>query len=344
MSSSAVPVGRGRCPERSWALALGLLLVSGCDGSIGGGAPDRALLPPVDGTPSADAASTWRSDGGGRRADSRRRDSARKADGPAPRPYPDVTAAGVNCSTWAVADKAAAKAIYDSYFGSTLPATTADFQWHADTSILTAAIVDRVAFYPPTTGQSESTYHQLFDFNPSTFQRSTYLSNWTIFAGFDPATDVDAPYEKVDTEDWVPATTTHYARSSTSDVIATQFVIRLACMKTQMQKALSLCPDCSDAIVLLSKNDEYKVFDVRFARVSSSQLQVSKLFKMVSVDCSGNMTQHSQVSPYYFASVGGETLRAKWRAEISGYMATALGTYGGPTPVLLRLSSSSPSY
>jgi hypothetical protein len=334
---------RMRRPALLLATALGLLALAGaCDGTGGSTRPDRALLLPPDG--SSDAQGAPGSDGGAGARDARSDHKTVKPDALAPRAYPDVTAAKVNCSTWVVGDKAQAKAIYDAYFGSYLPKTTSDFQWHADSSILTSAIVQRVTFYPPTTGQSESTYHQLFDFNPATFSRTTASSNWTIFGGLDPKNDPDPPYKKYNPTDWVPSTATHYARSTTSDVIATQFVLRVACEKTAMQKALQKCPDCSDAIVMLSSNDEYKVFDVRIARVSSGQLEVSKIFKMVSVDCSGDMVSHSQVAQYYFGSVGGTSLRAKWRGELSGYMATTNGTYGGPTPLLIRLSSSSPSY
>jgi hypothetical protein len=261
-----------------------------------------------------------------------------------PRPFPDVSAAKVNCSTWVVGDKAKAKQIYDAYFGHLWPKKAADFNWHVDNKLLSASIVKQVAFYAPTTGKSAATYHEMFDFNPARFARTTAKKNTTIFAGFDPESKIDAPYQQYNPTDFVPATMTHYARGATTDVIATQFVVRVACMKTMMQKALAACPDCSDAVVLLSKHDSYRVFELRFARVDQGQLQVSRPFRMVSVDCSGDMVSHSQVYPYYYGTVGGESLRAKWRGEISGQMATTLGTYMKPTPVLIRLAPGSPPH
>jgi hypothetical protein len=255
-----------------------------------------------------------------------------------PRPFPDVSAANVNCTTWVVGDKVKAMQIYDSYFAGFMPKAEADFQWHVDANVLSPATVERVAFREPTTGQGDTTYHKLFDFNPVEFERTTAKTNWDIFGGFNPQTDRDAPYRKYNPTDLVPATSTHYARTTT-DVIATQFVLRVACMKSQMQKGLGLCPDCNDVIVALSKYDEFKIFEVRFSRVRQGQLEVSKILKMISVDCSGDMVLHSAVAPYLFGTVGGKTLTAKWRGEISGLMAQTLGTYMKPTPLLIRLSS-----
>lgn len=332
-------------------LMLGLCGLAGCTGVLGGEAPGPV---PEPADAHVDGLAGPAPDGGVGQPDlhvdtrpgaDRGLDLAAKPDSaPPPRPLPDVSAAKVNCSTWVVGDKAQARKIYDSYFGPLRPKSAADFKWTVDPKLLSPGIVTQVAFHAPSQGQGNAAYHDLFDFNPNRYSRTTTQANQALFGTFDPKQKVDAPYRQYNPTDYVPATMTHYARGTTSDVIATQFVLRVACMKPQMKKALAACPDCNDAIVMLSKNDAYKVFDVRFARVSGGKLEVSRRFRMVSVDCSGNMVSHSQVAPYYYGSVGGQTLRAKWRGEISGYMAQTLGTYMKPTPILVRLSKVSPGY
>ncbi len=250
---------------------------------------------------------------------------------------PDLSALGpVDCATGSL-DAVKARQIYDAFFGPRMPKTTADFQFAPQPSILSQALVERVQF-PAVYGATVATYHALFGFDPAGFTRaaSAGTPNFDLFTTF--GSNPQEPYQRVNVLDYVPATLTHYARleAGTTDIMATQFVFRMACMKTKMEAALASCPDCVDAFTPLSREDLGRVLELRFARVNAGVLEVSKPFKVIGVDSSGSIATHATTDPYLFAKVGGTTLRARWRGELSGKMATVLGRYGGPTPALMR--------
>jgi hypothetical protein len=251
---------------------------------------------------------------------------------------PDLTSLGpVNCATGSI-DAAKSRQIYDAFFGPRRPMTSADFQFAPKPALLTAAIVDRVSF-PTVYGATAATYHALFGFDPSAFTRAASVgtSNFALFATF--GNDPQEPYRRVNVTDYVPAALTHYARlePGTTDVMATQFAFRMVCMKAKMEAALASCPDCVDAFTSLSKEDLGRVLELRFARAAANgDLEVSRPFRVISVDASGAIETHATTAPYPFVKVGGTVLRARWRGELSGKMALTLGTYGGPTGALIR--------
>jgi hypothetical protein len=179
--------------------------------------------------------------------------------------------------------------------------------------------------------------HKYFSFNNCIYQRSAQ-KNVDIFSGFNPQTDTSASYLRYNPRDFVPAAGTYYARNDTRDRIAEQFIYRVACFPNEMQKALSLCPDCDDVIVPLSKYDLYRILEVHFVRAKGSSLEVSRKFKFIGIDSSGDIAAHGATSQFRFAQVGGETLWAKWRGEISGRLYQMLGS-GGPVGLMIRASA-----
>ena len=257
-----------------------------------------------------------------------------------PRALPELTGLTVNCSAATLSDLSRAREIYDAYFDAVRPTTDADFGWHVDTALLSVALVDRVAFQALPAGLANADYHAYFDFNPLRFDRTTGSNNWDLFASIGSG-DSTQPYRRFNPQDYIPATATHYGRRDTSDVMATQFIFRVACRTAEMREAFARCPDCVDVFTALSGNDIHKIFDLRFVRVNGSNLEVSRNFRVVSVDSSGSIAAHvtDGTHRYLFASVGGQYPRAFWRAELSGRMAQILGTYGGPTPLLMRSST-----
>ncbi|HJL19247.1 MAG TPA: hypothetical protein RMH99_26520 [Sandaracinaceae bacterium LLY-WYZ-13_1] len=317
-------------------LALALL-VAGCQTDL---TSDRdARAPTRDGGPGATDAASPPSDAGAPRDDA----AAPTPDaGPAdaglpPRPLPDLGALDVDCARGSVSDLGLARRIYDETFGDALPASDEDFGWHVDPSVLTPERVDRITFGPLPEGETVDRYHALLDFDPARFDRTTATDNDTLFGAID-ALDPHAPYERFNPTDAVPATATHYGRSETSDVMANQLVYRVACDTERMERAFARCPDCVDVFTALSRHDLGQVFELRFVRVEGGALEVSRPFRVISVDASGHVTTHATdpARNYLFARLGGETLRARWRGELSGRLATQLGRYGGPTPMLIR--------
>lgn len=262
-----------------------------------------------------------------------------------PLTIPSLTTVTVNCATAAISDRPAAKKIYDALFASRVPQTETDFAWQANPGLISKERVERVAFYN-VGGQTNDAYHRMFSFDPARYERITTQTNWDIFGSFNPAAQRMQSYRRYNPLDYVPAALTHYTRkpTGTTDVMADQLVYRLKCYPEQMKKAFALCPDCTDVFVPLSRYDIHKIFEVRFVRVKENQLQVSNVFKLIAIDASGHMFLHGPTAPYPYIVYQGSWLKAKWRAELSGLMAQRIGTYGGPTAGLLRLSQSSLPY
>lgn len=275
-------------------------------------------------------------------------DQGRSVDRGTPRPVviPDVTAVGVNCSNAQFARPELVRPLYDDYFGVRIPKNDADFGWkNAVASEVSAEVVNRVKFYGISTPSDEQ-YHQYFSFDPNRFSRSSSGKNWDLFGTFNSAAQPLEAYKRYNPGDFVPAALTHYARKEpgVSDIMASQFVYRMACYRDKMEQALRACPDCIDVIAMLSKYDLYKVFEVRFVRMVGNQFQISKVFKLISVDASGHMFQHGPSAPYPYVRYSGSWLYAKWRGELSGTMAHRLDNYMQPTPALIRLAPNSPGY
>ena len=261
----------------------------------------------------------------------------RDATVPPPRELPDISDIRVDCSRLTLSDLVRAREIYDETFGDHLPATDREFGWHSAGGLVTAEKVDRIAFYALPSGLADQTYHDYFDFNPHRYERSTSATNFAIFAGVSPGDSYQA-FRRYNPQDWIPATATHYGRGTTTDITATQLVYRIGCYRDEMAEAFARCPDCVDVFTALSRNDLYKIFEVRFVRVVADALQVSRPFKMISVDASGHMFMHATTNRnrYSFARLGSDYLYAYWRVELSGRMAQNLGTYGHPTAILVR--------
>lgn len=251
---------------------------------------------------------------------------------------PDLSGLGaVNCGTGAI-DAVKARTIYDAFFGPRMPKTEADFQFVEDPSLLSVDIVQKVAV-PAVYGETVANYHALFSFDPTSFARPSVAKqkNIDLFPTF--GADARERYQRANVVDYLPATLTHYARieGGATDIMATQFVFRMACEKTKMEAALSSCPDCVDAFAPLSREDIGRVLEIRIARKSAAgKLEVSRPLRVVGVDSSGAIIDHATKAPYAFLTVGGVALKARWRGEISGKMALTLGTYGHPTPALIR--------
>jgi hypothetical protein len=246
---------------------------------------------------------------------------------------PDVSAAGVNCSTLKFKNTQKAREIYDTFFARGLPAGDAGFEWHVDSSIVTPELVEKVYFPPLNTSGLDG--HQYLSFNNCVYERGA-AANADIFSQLDTRTQ--APFRRYNPRDFTPAAATYYARSEWNDVIANQFVYRVACDPAGIAQALELCPDCDDVVVPLSKYDLYRIFEVRFARASGNQILVSRVFKFIGIDASGAIGTHAASPAMRFASVNGEVLWAKWRAEISGRLYAMLGS-GGPVGMMIRSSS-----
>ena len=326
-------------------LLFAALALTGCgmgvisDGTGGGFYPDAGSSSWPDDVPGdgdGDNGGDGDGDNGGDGDGDSGGDGDGDGDGPLPpRPLPSLGALTVDCGARTLSSLVLAKDIYDDYLGNSLPNSDADFSWHTDTSLVTPTIVDTVTTHALTGSHTQQEYYDFFDFNPQRFERTTSRANIDIFAEFNPESDRYAPYRRFNPYDYIPITATHYARSSTSDVIATQFAYRIACFRAQIEQSFAECPDCDDFLVALSGNDMYGIFEVRFVRDHGGQLQVSRTFKMISIDASGHSSHFWDDTNHYhrFARDG---LWAYRRIEISGRMAQNLGTYGSPTAVLIR--------
>jgi hypothetical protein len=252
---------------------------------------------------------------------------------------PDISDVAVDCSEFTISDLQRAKEIYDETFGDHLPVIDADFGWHVDDSLVNRELVERVTFHGlPPGAYTIDEYHELFDFNPHRFERDTASSNWDIFASLDPVADPVAPYREFNPQDFAPSSATHYQTGEWSDIIATQFVFRIGCNRAEMEEAFTICPDCEDLIVALSGEDVFRIFEVRFVRPAGELIEVSRPIRMISIDSGGNVAYFTDDAyRYRFVTFeSGDVLRAFRRVEISGRMAQNLGTYGGPTGLLLR--------
>ncbi|MCC6750327.1 MAG: hypothetical protein IT371_21865 [Deltaproteobacteria bacterium] len=328
----------------------GCLATSNRPAGDGGELSEAGPLVPIDdaavGTFDAtrrDGPSGPRSDGGPARPDTlaqRLEGGPAKSDSAVQVTIPDPGPAQVNCSTAKLGNLAKAKEIYDQTFGSKIPQNEAGWGWHVDPAILTPQHPERIAFYPPPAGLADATLHNYFDFNPTSLERTTTRTNWELFGGFNPQSDRAAPYRRFNPKDFIPATATHYSRDEPTnyDLMAIQFVYRLACYPTQMKEALQRCGGCDDVWTALSKNDLYKISEVRFVRVKNNQFEVSRLFRFISVDASGDMAGHAAENPFFFGTVGGKSYYAKWRGETSGLVALRSGHYMKANQMLIRYS------
>lgn len=245
--------------------------------------------------------------------------------------------------------------IYERYFRVGEPV---DFEWHPDPGIASLELVERVAF-APVYGVSDAVAAELLDFNGCRERRAHSGRNAEIFAALDPWNRTREPWERYNPRDWVPAAATYYARTEGgSDRMAEQLIFRLACgipganrsdprvaeAVAAMADALRRCEQaggCDDAWVALSPNDLFKIFEVRFVRMVDSQLQVSRVFRFVSVDVSGDPNRHLAQATHPFVDRFAQGPWIKWRGEISGRLYNALQaerSFSGATDLLVRSS------
>ena len=306
--------------------------------SDGGGLPRDGGVAIVGGAAPGDGAAAGRDAGG--------TFDAGHFDGGPPASLPALTGVSVDCSAFTVSDLHRTKEIYEETFGPRRPQTEADFGWTRDASLLTPDRVRDLGTFALPTGKSVDEYHELLDFNPMRFERNATRRNDEIFAAFDPEVETEAPYRRYNPLDYLPYSATHYGTGDFSDIMATQFVFRIGCYQAEMEEVFARCPDCIDTFVALSRHDMYKIFDVRFVREQGGELEVSRPFRMFSVDASGHIPYHATSNGDFrlrFTQTrfppANEFLRAFRRFEISGPMAQILGTYGGPTPLLVRTST-----
>jgi len=242
-------------------------------------------------------------------------------------------------------DPRPAKAIYDEFFGQYLPAN-ADFGWEPAPSI-TAAWVESLHFPTPPAGLDNETYHQYFDFNPHDFARPStdaYAHDDDNARLFASTTDPITIFRHYDPTEWMPAVASTYSRTDTSDVMADQFWYRAStpAFRPQLQRALELCPDCDDVFTPLSHDDLYKIIEIRFVRFGASGPELSRVFKLIGVDSSGAMEEHTRNDAWHtFGTIDGQLATAKWRMELSGLLAQRYWNstnYIRLMPVLVRAS------
>jgi hypothetical protein len=179
-------------------------------------------------------------------------------------------------------------------------------------------------------------------------------------------------YEAQNPFDWLAAGVTHYEapRSITSsDIMATNFVYRVLLAPYQLEQALADCKadagvPCIGTVAALSDVDLYQTYEVRFVRPQANgTLQISRTFRMVSVDSghaidkqatlgpgatnvvTGQPTPAGFSTPYLQTYHGAATEAARqaaprvlWRFEVSGQISTALGETEGAVAALVRYS------
>lgn len=249
-------------------------------------------------------------------------------------------------------DSRSAKEMYDEYFGQYLP-DHEDMGWE-DTDWLSVEWVNERRAPSPESSGGPATHHHLLDFNPHNFSRPGWdddsfpePQDTTVNRDLIAAGDADAYWKQVDTTAWQPAVASTYSRTATSDRMADQFRLRLRDPESRrkLERALELCPDCDDVFTPLSANDLFKVIEVRFARISEGRFQLSRVFKLIGIDSSGDPVAHSRNEDWnYFGTVDGEDARAKWRMELSGLLTQKYwdtdenGDYIRIMPVLVRAS------
>lgn len=220
-------------------------------------------------------------------------------------------------------------ATYDAYFEARRPKSDADFNWQEKPALLSMDILNRVKFNGGDNAGGLN-FNDLFDFDPGRYTRGTG-KNFDIFQGNDGSKNW--PFMHYNPRDYVPTTATHYARSTTNDVMAVQFYFQWACRGMTPDA----CPDCVDGIVPLSCNDaqQHRILEVRFVRPNGGSFLVSKPFKMLSVDCAGH-DYFTEGAIYQFSA--SPSVMTDRRVEISGWFARTLDRYMKPTPILLRFA------
>lgn len=171
-------------------------------------------------------------------------------------------------------------------------------------------------------------------------------------------------YEEQNPFDWLAAGVTHYqapASESASDIMATQLVYRVLLAPYQMEQALADCKadpaiPCAGTIAALSRLDLYRVYEVRFVRpTASGGLEISRVFRMVSVDSGHAIDRQATLGPGATNHVTGVTTpqgfstpflktyaqrgpNVLWRMEVSGQIAQSLGAVGTSMAALVRYS------
>ncbi len=171
-------------------------------------------------------------------------------------------------------------------------------------------------------------------------------------------------YEEQNPFDWQAAAMTHYeppAGPRASDIMASNFVYRVLLAPYQMEQALADCTSdpaipCIDTVAALSDADLYRVYDVRFVRVSAAgSLEVSRTFRVVSVDSGHAVDVQSSFGPGatdavtgaatplrrstpFLKTYGGRGPTLLWRLEVGGQLSNTLGAGSGSLPGLVRYS------
>lgn len=245
----------------------------------------------------------------------------------------------VDCTSATFSDLAEVKRIYDRDYGAKLPTNDQEFGWRPDGSVASEELLNKVGFFPlPSNLGDDPVYAGMQSYTPGVYERGTGR-NADIFGGFNAEQNPEQAYRRYNPRDYSPAAATHYGRDPqrTTDVMAQQYLFHKTC-SSQFQAALQRCPTCADFVAMLSPRDLHRIFDVRFVRVKDGTIEVSKVFKVISVDASGSPKAHAQRERMSIGSVNGRTLKAQWRLEISGLMAQHLSTYGGPTGLVIRLA------
>lgn len=265
---------------------------------------------------------------------------------------PDLGDLTADCGAFTLQSKTVdpyvqAKKIYDAYFAARRPQAIEDFGFHPEPI---EPLVDTIRFPTMPKGLKKERYQELAGLRQKTgdVERNATRPNLTIFKELSlaPITPpVDTAYVSFNPYDETPGALTHYATNATRDIMATQFVFRSICEPYQMERALAACGDsCIDTMATMSKLDMFYTFEVRFVRSIGSGYEVSKPFRLASLDTSHDLEWHmtggpgGQSSPqlHFDAPVAGTQRTALWRGEIGGQLAKQLGRWYKPTAVLIK--------